>query len=202
MAVTDIDATASEEALKGAKGSFALLPIGVAVLPCSEFRVMDALRRAIALAEVEAFMIDDVVPDLIRYFFGIQNGGDAHYAEHGSAETDATHVVPPRPGEPGVLDVPRLKEPGVEQPVNRIGDEGVLPYIGPEEVPAPSDEDGAPGNDIVLRCNESDEGFGLLPLEPLGPADYHLSEISQYIIRSPLKVVGDPDASRAGADGP
>ena len=65
MAVTDIDATASEEALEGAKGPFALLPIGVAALPCPEFRVVDALRRAIALAEVEAFVIDDVVPDLV-----------------------------------------------------------------------------------------------------------------------------------------
>lgn len=59
--------------MEGTEGPLAHLPIGVGMLPCSEFRIMDALRGAVALTEVKAFVIDDVIPDLVRYLRGIQN---------------------------------------------------------------------------------------------------------------------------------
>lgn len=150
MAVTDIEATASEGGSEGAEGLLALLPARVRALPSAEHGIVHAMGRPIALAEMQAFVIDDEVPDLVGDIRGIEDRRYPHHAEHGPAESDAPEVVPAGPGEPGVLYIPGLQETGLEEPVDGIGDERVFPDIGPQEIPAPADEHGTAGEDEVL----------------------------------------------------
>ena len=202
MAVTDIEATASEGGSEGAKGLLALLPARVRALPLTEHGIVHAMGGPIALAEMEAFVVDDEVPDLVGDVRGIEYRRYPHHAEHGPAESDAPEIVPAGPGEPRVLYIPGLQETGFEEPVDGIGYERVFPDIGPQEVPAPADEHRAAGEDELLRRDEVDERLRLLPLEVLAPTHHHLAEIGQDAVGRPLQIVGYLQRCHSGADRP
>lgn len=202
MAVTDIEATASEGGSEGAKGLLALLPARVRALPSAEHGIVHAMGRPIALAEMQAFVIDDEVPDLVGDIRGIEDRRYPHHAEHGPAESDAPEVVPAGPGEPGVLYIPGLQETGLEEPVDGIGDERVFPDIGPQEIPAPTDENGTAGEDEVLRRHEVDERLRLLPLEVLPATHHHLAEICENGVGRSPQIVGYLQGCDSAADGP
>lgn len=172
------------------------------MLPGPELGIVDAFRRLIALAQVEAFVVHDVVPDLVRDLGGIEDGRDPDDAEHGAAESDAARIVPARPGEPGVLDILGMEQTRIEQSVDGIRDERMLPHVSSEKIPAPPYEDGAAGDDEIIGGDEIYERVRLPPIQFQCTTDDHLAEVLQDVVRSSLQIIGDMDGRYAGTDGP
>lgn len=139
------------------------LPIRVGALPGAEPGVVVPRIAAVALAQVEALVVHDVVPHVVVDVRRIKHGGDPDDPEHGAAEPQPAGGVPDRPRHVGVLYVPGLEHVIVQQPLHGVHEAEVLPHVGPGEVPGPLDVDGTILGDEVRVGDVFQERLRLRP---------------------------------------